>query len=183
MATQPKTLSEFLEHPHRDSHRLELFDGEVYQKAELDPDSLSLAARLGATLDESGFAGVEARILLEARDGWGPSAPIPDVVFFRTKPQLKGDWPRSAPDLVVEILPPRRNRLFSRARVEAYLAAGTGAVWIVDVERRCVDVYERGSRTTLAGADRITAQAVPGLAVPASTLFLEMDRKVLAQVA
>ena len=180
---QRKTLGEFLDHPNRDSHRLELFDGEIYQKAPLHPEHLALASRLGATLDEFGFAGVEARILMEGGPGWDPSYPNPEVVFFRVKPVLKGDWPKSPPDLVAEILPVRRNRLFTRARVEAYLAAGTGAVWQIDVERRCVDVFERGSRKTLAGADRATTTAVPGLVVPVSTLFLEMDRKVLARVA
>ena len=183
MATERKTLADFLDHPNRDSHRLELFDGEIYQKAPLHPEHLALASRLGATLDEFGFAGVEARILMEGGPGWDPSSPIPDVVFFRAKPVLKGEWPKSPPDLVAEILPPRRNRLFTRARVESYLAAGAGAVWQIDIERRCVDVFERGSRKTLVGADRATTTAVPGLVVPVSTLFLEMDRKVLTRVA
>ncbi len=183
MSTQRKALGDFLDHPNRDSHRLELFDGEVYQKAPLAADHLALAARLGATLDEFGFAGVEARILMEGGPGWDASSPIPDVVFYRAKPVLKRDWPKSPPQLVVEILPPRRNRLFMRARIEAYLAGGTGAVWVVDVERRCVDVFERGSRRTLVGAERATTNAVPGLVVPVSTLFLEMDRKMLARVA
>ncbi|MGH2628835.1 MAG: Uma2 family endonuclease [Anaerolineales bacterium] len=183
MATLRKSLSEFLEHPNRDTHRLELFDGEIYQKAPLLPDHLALASQLGATLDEFGFAGVEARILLDGGPGWQPSAPIPEVVFFRARPQLRGDWPKSAPELVVEIAPPKRNRLFTRGRVEAYLAGGTGAVWIVDVERHCVEVFERGSRRTLGGADRMTSQSVPGLAVPVSTLFVEIDRKALSRVA
>jgi Uma2 family endonuclease len=183
MATQRKTLAEFLDHPNRDSHRLELFDGEIYQKAPLDHEYLALASRLGATLDEFGFAGVEARILMEGGPGWDASAPIPDVVFYRVRPQLRGDWPKSPPELVVEVLPPRRNRLFTRARVEAYLAGGTGAVWIIDIQRRCVDAYDREGRRTLLGAERMTSQAVPGLSVPVSTLFVEMDRKHLARVA
>ncbi len=183
MVTHRKSLAEFLEHPNRDSHRLELFDGEIYQKAPLDPELLAMASRLGATLDEFGFAGVEARILMEGGPGWDASAPIPDVVFYRVRPQLRGDWPKSPPELVVEVLPPRRNRLFTRARVEAYLAGGTGAVWIIDVQRRCVDAYDRSGRRTLLGAERMSSQAVPGLAIPVSTLFVEMDRKTLARVA
>ncbi|HSE44216.1 MAG TPA: Uma2 family endonuclease [Gemmatimonadales bacterium] len=179
MGTQPTTLAEFLEHPHRDSHRLELLDGEIYQKPPLDPDSSALASRLGAHLDEFGFAGVEARVMMEGRNGWGPSCPIPDVAFFMTKPQLKGDMPKTPPQLIVDIVPPKRNRLVTRGRVETFLAAGTGAIWVVDIERRCVEVYENGGRRTLSGADRITAQAVAGLAVPVSTLFLDIERKAL----
>lgn len=183
MTTHRKSLTEFLDHPNRDSHRLELIDGEIYQKAQLDPDLLAMASRLGGSLDEFGFAGVEARILIEGGAGWDASAPIPDVVFFQVKPILRGDWPKSPPELVVEILPPRRNRLFTRARVEAYLAGGTGAVWIIDVQRRCVDAYDRDGRRTLLGAERMTSPAVPGLAVPVSTLFVDMDRKSLAKAA
>lgn len=183
MATQRKSLAEFLDHPNRDSHRLELFDGEVYQKAPLHAEHLALVSRLGATLDEFGFAGVEARILMEASDGWEACSPIPDLVFYRGRPQLRGDWPKSPPELIVDVLPPRRNRLFTRGRVEAYLGAGAGAVWIIDVERHCVDVYEKSGRRTMLGAERMTTRSVPGLAVPVSTLFVEMDRKALARVA
>lgn len=183
MATQRKVLTEFLQHPQRDSHRLELIDGEVYQKAPLAADHRALASKLGATLDEFGFAGVEARILMDSALGWRPSSPIPDVVFFKAKPQLRGEWPKSAPDIVAEILAPRRNRLVMRARVEAYLAAGAGAVWVIDIERHCVDVYDRTSHRTAVGAERMTSQALPGLAVPVSTLFLDLDRKSLGNVA
>lgn len=183
MATQRKVLTEFLAHPNRDSHRLELLDGEVYQKAPLPQEHLDLASKLGATLDEFGFAGVEARILMDGGPGWRPSSPIPDVVFFKAKPQLRGEWPKSPPDIVAEILAPRRNRLVMRARVEAYLASGTGAVWVIDIERHCVEVFERAGYRTAVGAERMTSQALPGLAVPVSTLFLELDRKGLTSVA
>lgn len=183
MATQRKILADFLAHPNRDTQRLELLDGEIYQKPPHEPEHLALASRLGATLDEFGFAGVEARILMDGGPGWRPSSPIPDVVFYRAKPMLRGDWPKSPPDLVVEILPPRRNRLVARARVEAYLAASTGAVWLIDIERHCVDVFERAAHRTMVGAERMTAASVPGLAVPVSTLFLELDRKQLTRVA
>ena len=183
MGTKPLTLAEFLEHPHRDSHRLELVDGEIYHKAPLDEDCMGLASKLGAHLDEFGFAGVEARVLLDGKHGYGPSSPIPDVVFFMTKPQLRGDLPKTPPHLIVDIMPPKRNRLFVRGRAEAFLSAGTGAIWVVDIERRCVDVYEKGTRRTMVGAERITAQAVAGLAVPVSTLFLEIERKALVRAA
>jgi Uma2 family endonuclease len=183
MATHRKSLTEFLEHPHRDSHRLELFDGEIYQKAPLDEDHLALIAKLGATLDEFGFAGVEARILMDGGPGWEACSPIPDLAFYRVRPQLRGDYPKSPPDLVAEVLPAQRNRLFTRGRVEAYLAGGAGAVWVVDIERHCVDVYEKSGRRTLLGADRMTCKSVPGMAVPVSTLFVDLDRRSLARVA
>lgn len=183
MATQRKSLAEFLDHPNRDSHRLELFDGEIYQKSPLNPEHLALVSKLGATLDEFGFAGVEARILMDGGPGWEACSPIPDLVFYRVRPQLRGDWPKSPPELVVDVLPPRRNRLFTRGRVGAYLAGGTGAVWVIDIERHCVDAYDKSGRRTLLGAERMTSPSVPGLAVPVSTLFLEMDRKTLARVA
>ena len=183
MTTHRKSLSEFLDHPHRDSHRLELFDGEIYQKSQLHEEHLAMISKLGATLDEFGFAGVEARILMDAGPGWDACSPIPDLVFYRTRPQLRGDWPKSPPDLIVDVLPSRRNRLFSRGRVEAYLSGGAGAVWVIDMERHCVDAYDKSGRRTLLGAERMTSQAVPGLAVPVSTLFLDIDRKTLARVA
>lgn len=183
MATSAKSLTEFLEHPHRDSHRLELFDGEIYQKPPLGPELERMVARLGASLDEFGFAGVEARILLEETPACGPCSPIPDIAFFKVRPQLRGDWPKSPPDLVVEVMPPKRNRLFQRGRVSAYLGARAGSVWVIDVERRCVEAHDKDARTILFGADRLTASSVPGLAIPVSTLFVELDRKELARAA
>jgi Uma2 family endonuclease len=176
-------LTEFLEHPQRDALRLELLDGEIFTKAELEPRNFAIASGLGARLDEFGFAGVEARIVMGECSGFGPSCPIPDVVLFMNKPELQGDLPVSAPHLIVDLTPSSPHRSSQRKRIRIFLAAGVRAVWLIDTARRCVDVHETGRQRKLTGTDEVTVPGVAGLSFRVSSLFSDGEPHVPARSA
>ena len=58
-----------------------------------------------------------------------------------------------------------------RAKVHIYRAFGVESVWVVDIERESVDVYEGGVRRTLSGDDELTSPAAPGFRATVSRLF------------
>ena len=69
----------------------------------------------------------------------------PDVAFI-TKTRVEevgkfeGFWP-GAPDLAVEVISPADSYNEVKEKVEEYLNAGAGAVWVVDPRRRTIAVY------------------------------------------
>jgi Uma2 family endonuclease len=75
------------------------------------------------------------------------------------------------PDVVVEILSQGQSRREMRAKVDAYVAFGVASVWVIDAERKSVDVYEGGRRRTLAGDDVLESPAAPGFRVTLSELL------------
>jgi len=69
----------------------------------------------------------------------------PDAAFVRAERAAgpaRGYYP-GAPDLAVEVLSPDDRPGEVRAKVEEWLQAGAGAVWVVDPESRTVVVHER----------------------------------------
>ncbi len=169
-------LGSFLATPGIEDDRLELIDGEVYQKPMPTFDHGDLQIEIGALLKRFGRASSEARTIMPAAGTRQDSALLPDIVFFRSDaPREHGHVTRS-PHLAVEILSPGQSRLEARAKVDIYLAAGVEAVWVVDPERREVEVYERGSRRTLGQEDRLETASVPGLSILTGEIFETLDR-------
>jgi Uma2 family endonuclease len=75
------------------------------------------------------------------------------------------------PDIVVEVLSPGQGRRDARAKVDIYLRFGVRSVWVFDLQRESVDVYEDGGRRTLTAAEPLTTTVVPGLAIDLGVLF------------
>lgn len=172
MVTQTRmTLEEFLALPGIDEQRLELIDGEVYEKMSPRWGHSRLAMRLGILLEPFGIAGVEPRAIIPSSGDLGPSAPIPDLAFYLENDPQDDEWMTRPPDLAVELLSLGQNRREIRAKVDAYLRFGVRSVWVVDLERRSVDIYEGGGRRTVAGNELIQSPVVPGFAVSVNTLF------------
>ena len=109
---------------------------------------------------------------------------IPDVAFasWQSLPERRvpeEPVPELAPDLVVEVLSPgNTDAEMDRKRAE-YFAAGVRLVWIVDPERREVDVWTGPElSSTLVEGDTLDGGAVlPGFALAVRDLFEELDRK------
>ncbi len=165
------SLEEFLAMPEIDERRLELIDGEVYEKVSPRWGHGRIAGRLFGLFDEIGFAGVEPRAVIGAGSDLGPSSPIPDVAFYRQDPPADDEWMTRPPAVVVEILSLGQSRAAMRAKIDTYVAFGVESVWVVDPERESVDIYERGARRTLSGDDAIESPAAPGFHVTVSKLF------------
>jgi len=178
MVTQTRlTLDEFLAMPDVDERRLELIDGEVYEKVSPRWGHSRLAGIICQLLNEFGYAGVEPRAVIAPRQDRGPSSPLPDVAFYRSDPPAEDDWMRSPPHVAVEIASPGQSRLEMRAKADMYVAFGVESVWVVYPQNRTIEVYESGTRRTLASGDFLTSPAVPGLEAPVDRVFDVLDEK------
>ena len=109
------------------------------------------------------------------------SGVIPDLVFVshgRRSEIASGDRITGAPDLVIEIVSPgadneRRDRLAKR---QLYGKYGVKEYWIVDFEKRTVDVYVLQRQTLelqslLTEQDDITSSVLPGYRCKLETIF------------
>ncbi len=109
------------------------------------------------------------------------SGVIPDIVFFRHERSgeiISGERLTGAPDLVVEILSPgaeniRRDRVAKR---QLYARHGVAEYWMVDPEKRALEVYRLQSGSlelvaTLKEEDELNSQFLPGFSCVASKIF------------
>ncbi len=165
------TLEEFLAMPGIDERRLELIDGEVCEKVSPRWGHGRMAGFLCQLLNQFGYAAVEPRAVIRGTATLGPSSPLPDVAFYRSAPPADDEWMTRPPDVAVEILSLGQSRREMRAKVDLYQAFGIPSVWVVDLERREVEIYEEGERRILAGTDVIESQHAPGFATAVDALF------------
>ncbi|MDW8106948.1 MAG: Uma2 family endonuclease [Armatimonadota bacterium] len=98
----------------------------------------------------------------------GESVLAPDVAFIR-KERLPEEEPsrgfsRVVPDLVVEVVSPDDSYNMVRAKVREWLAGGAQAVWVVDPERRVVEVWQPPDVLTQVLTEADTLRGEPVLA-------------------
>jgi Uma2 family endonuclease len=101
----------------------------------------------------------------------------PDIAFI-AKENLPAEMPRDgfwpgAPDLAVEVLSPSDRTGEVDEKIDAWLAAGCAAVWVVDPKLQTVTVYR--SRTDIqvktAGETLPGDPVVPGFSCRVDELF------------
>ncbi len=94
----------------------------------------------------------------------------PDIVLMRVG---SGPIPQEAPRLAVEIRSDSNTWSELRRKAARYLAAGTPMVWLVDPERRTLELHQAGAAPqSLAGDEVIDGGAtLPGFRATASELF------------
>jgi Uma2 family endonuclease len=101
----------------------------------------------------------------------------PDCAFISKQnlpdamPQ-EGFWP-GAPDLAVEVLSPNDRTGEVEEKIEAWLAKGTHAVWIVDPKLQTVTTYEPGNRVSVKSTGQTLdgGNVVPGFTCSVDDLF------------
>lgn len=165
------TLEEFLAMPEIDEQRLELIDGEVYDKVSPTWKHGVLAGELYSVLRDFGAAAVEPRAVIPAAGNLEGSSPIPDVAFFARGRTIPVDWMREAPDLAVEVLSPGQRLPDIRSKIDAYLAFGVREVWVFDPANRSVEVFRGTMREHLGEAETLTTDVAPGLQIGLSEFF------------
>lgn len=165
------TLDEFLALPDIEERRFELIDGEVYEKAPRRWGHGALIGELGFVLRSFGFIGVEPRAIIPAGPSWGPSAPLPDLALYRSARPKPDEWMTRPPDLVVELLSIGQSRSEMRSKAAVYVEFGVSCVWVFDLERQTVDVYEGGERRTLTARDTLTCRTLAGFEERIQDLF------------
>lgn len=100
----------------------------------------------------------------------------PDVSFVRAERvaalRSRG-FANGAPDLAVEVVSPSQSAGRLTRKVRQYFAAGCHTVWIVDPERREIEVFEASGRDrALSGEDMLEApELLPGFSVAPGQVF------------
>ncbi|MEN3000782.1 MAG: Uma2 family endonuclease [Armatimonadota bacterium] len=180
-AVQSRLSVEEFEHLYL-GKRAELWRGEVREYMPAGPKHGKIAAaltvRLGARL-----LNTREGVLFAAETGFvvprGEEHDVlaPDVAFIRKERLPEGEFPpgfcRVVPDLVVEVVSPNDPYTELRQKVADWLAGGVQLVWVVDPERRVIEVWRaEGLVQTLREGDVLTGDPVlPGFQVKVSELF------------
>lgn len=102
---------------------------------------------------------------------------IPDAAFisFTRQPKMvRVAYNPIAPDLAVEVLSPGNDEIEIARKVGNYLAAGT-VLWLVDPDKKTVDVYVPGQpRKTLRVGDFLEGgDVLPGFRLSVASIFSE----------
>jgi Uma2 family endonuclease len=83
-------------------------------------------------------------------------------------------WFRLVPDLVVEIDSPGRRPPIEQRRIQDYMEAGVGLIWVIHAATRSATVYraDGGVRRVVEDGVLDGGDALPGLRVSLASLFL-----------
>ena len=113
----------------------------------------------------------------------GPDSPatsrLPDVSFVSNarlnRAELHGMLYDGAPDLAIEVLSPGNSAAYMARKVAEYLAAGSQAVWVIDLARRTLTVHiPDAAPQTLTERDSIDGgDYLPGFACAVADLLPE----------
>lgn len=101
----------------------------------------------------------------------------PDVAFVRTDHIPDGAMVRRgvrrAPDLAVEVVSPSDRARAVAKKVQDYLRAGAGLVWVLEPKRRLVTAHTPGAAARVYPPDSVLdgGDVLPGFAVPVAELF------------
>jgi Uma2 family endonuclease len=165
----------------------ELVRGEVKQRMPAGLIHGLIAMRMGRRIDAVASASkrgitVAAETGFRVRTALGESVRAPDVAFIRAE-RLPSPLPHTfadlAPDLVVEIASPNDAYSDLRDKVDEWLQAGVQVVWVVDPQRRVVEVYQPNQPIrVLREGDTLTGDPVlPDFQLPLSELFAELGEE------
>ncbi len=178
---QRMSLEDFLTLPEEKPYREYLYGRVVKKplpKREHSLVQLRIGQKLGNWIDGGapGEASTEQRCILST-----PSerhAQLPDVAWFSRTPELDDHHNAlTPPDLAVEVLSPDDPYRRVKDKIRIYLEAGTKVVWLVDPERRTVEVFRR-SREPEAITDEgvLEDPVLPGFRLSLVDLFKPLER-------
>lgn len=177
---QLMTAEELLKMP-KDGFRYELVKGELKQMSPAGFEHGVVGMNLALLLTQHVKANNLGVVCL-AETGFkietNPDTVLaPDVSFVRRERIPQSGRPKAfypgAPDLAVEVVSPGDTKKEVAGKVEDWLTAGSGAVWVVNLKRRTVTIHRpRGEALTLTEADELEGQdIVPGFRCRVSEIF------------
>lgn len=103
----------------------------------------------------------------------------PDLLFvLNERRHVLQDWVRGAPDLVVEILSPTTAANDRGPKLKAYARHGVPECWIVDPDRKAIEVYRKSPEgyrlaETFTSDQKLSSMLLPGLELSVKDIFLE----------
>ena len=166
--------------PEKEHCRFDLWDGEVIEMAPAGDEHGAVAAKIGRLIgsyaDELRLGRTYAAETGFALDVERPQVLAPDAAFVvrarLTAGRRRGFFP-GAPDLAVEVQSPDQSRRMLAQKAEAYLAAGSRLVWIVDLDHEQIIEYRPGQPPQTLGADDLLAghDVLPGFRALVRTIF------------
>jgi Uma2 family endonuclease len=168
----------------------EIIDGEVIPLASPTLKHQMVSRELFKRLDALTARAGSWADSLRALRLCGSRAPVrtrqPDL-FFLSRERLQ-DWaqlqeqPRLefAPDLVIEILSPSETYTYWSEKLQDYFALGVPEVWLVDIDKRAIEVQvrEAGGYRSLgwfAGEQMVPSQVLAGLELKPAEVFAVLD--------
>ena len=171
------TLEQFDQLTPTEGVRHELDEGELITVTEPMPRHNLVRDNIVAVLRDFVQARKLGRVFAETGYQLAPDTiRIPDVSFVPADRMRDIDLDRrivGAPALAVEVVSPTDLAQELAHKVDRYLAAGAGAVWVVYPNTREVHVFREGGAAAVLGLkERIEApELLPGFAVTVSQFF------------
>src|SRR4029079_666973 len=156
---------------------LEWVDGVVVQKAVPNRTHALLVLKIGNAFFVymelvGGSAGPERRVFLSVT---GRVYRLPDIAYWAPNRVDKDD---SAPTVAVEVRSPGEGMNSQRGKCRRYRANGIPVCWLVDPDRRTVEVFEGElDGKVLAAGDVLETPHMPGFSLPLDELFAVLDRQ------
>jgi len=171
-----------------DGKRYEIIDGELYVSKQPSWEHQLICLGIGLGLDRwsnetgAGVVNIAPGVIFAEDDDVAP-----DLVWVSSErlPTLLGPDRKlhAAPDLIVEVLSPgpaneRRDR---EAKLKLYARRGVREYWIVDWQRRQVELYRRADATlqlvgTLLEGDTLQSPLLPGFSYALGDLFARLPQ-------
>lgn len=172
------TLDEFLERPEEEPS-LEYIDGRIEAKVSPRMKHGVLAVRLTQHLNQFAEPRRLGLAIVELRCTFAGRSIVPDVVFLLEEHIVTDDRGEFVdeverpPDLHVEILSPDQSVRKSRDKLIHATTNGCPIGWLIDPEKKTIDVYEEGGPPQrLAPDGMLTGDPVlPGYRLPVAEVF------------
>ena len=165
--------AEFLALPEEKPY-LEYIDGRAEQKPMVNADHGRVVGELDGWFflykrANGGDLGPERRVRLTGSGDYQ----LPDAAFWAAGIPSGDD---TVPTVAVEVRSPNQSLPKLRKKCLAYLADGSTAAWLIDPDKRTVEVFEGSVVRTLKTGDSLTCEAMPGFELPLAEPFSVLDR-------
>ncbi len=166
------TEAEYLALPEEKPY-LEYVDGVVLQKPMPDDAHAALVAELAFAFGQYRRThGGRARVEMRSRLAGGAYR-LPDASYFAAHRRGGDD---SLPSVAVEVRSPGQTMAELREKCRAFRRSGVPTCWLIDPERRSVELFE-GDRdgVELAAGGTLVSVEMPEFALPLPELFAVLE--------
>ncbi len=157
----------------------EIIDGRLVRK--MSPQRRHQALEMRWTAALSAWAGDRGEVYHEWRHkftapGHTFASLVPDVAYLSREAiaalgEAAAETPPRAPEIAVEIVSPGESKPKLAWKIDAYLAAGTRVVFVVDPPARTVVAHAPDGVASFGPGDTVAHGALPGFAYAVDAMF------------